>query len=105
MFRIKTWIPVEIDLEEDMQYITREAAEKEKAQLEEMQPENKYEIEDVFDIKGCISSQLKQLKKMVLLATFPVSPGLASATYCGNELEKRIKRKKGVGYKIEEGKK
>ena len=48
MFRIKTWIPVEIDPKEDMQYITREAAEKEKAQLEEMQPENKYEIEEVM---------------------------------------------------------
>ena len=46
MFRIKTWIPVEIDPEEDMLY-SREAAEKEKAQLEEMQPENRYEIEEV----------------------------------------------------------
>lgn len=46
MFRIKTWIPVEIDPKEDMLYITREDAEKEKAQLEEMQPENKYEIEE-----------------------------------------------------------
>jgi len=44
MFRIKTWIPVETDPEEDMQYNTREDAEKEKAQLEEMQPENKYEV-------------------------------------------------------------
>jgi len=47
MFRIKTWIPVEIDPEEDMQCITRDDAEKEKAQLEEMQPENRYEIEEV----------------------------------------------------------
>ena len=46
MFRIKAWIPAEVDPKEDMQY-TREDAEKEKAQLEEMQPENIYEIEAV----------------------------------------------------------
>ena len=46
VFRIKAWIPAEVDPKEDMQY-TREDAEKEKAQLEEMQPENKYEIEEV----------------------------------------------------------
>ena len=47
MFRIKAWIPVEIDPEEDVQYTTREDAEKEKAQLDEMQPENIYEIGEV----------------------------------------------------------
>jgi len=47
MFRVKAWIPAEV--EEDMRY-TREAAEKEKAQLEEMQPENIYEIEEVDEV-------------------------------------------------------
>ena len=44
MFRIKTWIPIEVEAEEDVQYNTKEDAENEIAQLEEMQPENKYEI-------------------------------------------------------------
>jgi len=43
-YRIKVWIPVEVDPKEDTQYVTREDAEKEQAQLEEMQPENIYEI-------------------------------------------------------------
>lgn len=47
MFRIKTWIPVEIEPEEDMLYPTIGEAEKEKAHLEELQPKNKYEIEEV----------------------------------------------------------
>ncbi len=47
MFRIKVWIPVRIEPEEDILYTDREAAEEEKAQLEGMQPENKYEIEEV----------------------------------------------------------
>lgn len=48
MFRIKAWIPAEVDPEEDMQYITKEDAEKVKAQLDEMQPENIYEIEEIM---------------------------------------------------------
>ena len=44
MFRIKVWIPVETDPKEDVQYITKEDAENEIAQLEEMQPENIYEV-------------------------------------------------------------
>ena len=44
MYRIKVWIPVDIDSKEDTQYITKEDAEKEIAQLEEMQPENIYEV-------------------------------------------------------------
>ena len=49
MFRIKAWIPAEVDPEEDMQYTTREEPEKEKAQLDEMQPENIYKIEEVVE--------------------------------------------------------
>ena len=44
MYRIKTWIPIEVKAEEDVQYITKEDAEKEIAQLEEMQQENIYEV-------------------------------------------------------------
>ena len=44
MFRVKTWIPVEVDTEVDVQYITKEDAENEVVQLSEMQPENKYAI-------------------------------------------------------------
>jgi len=44
MFRIKTWIPIEADPKEDTQYITKKDAEKEIAQLEEMQPENIYKV-------------------------------------------------------------
>ena len=44
MFRIKTWIPIEANAEEDTQYITKEDAENEIAQLGETQPENIYEV-------------------------------------------------------------
>jgi|GEM_PF-4034540 len=44
MYKIKTWIPVEVEPEADTQYDTREAAEKEVLQMEEMQPENIYEV-------------------------------------------------------------
>ena len=44
MYRIKVWIPVEVDPKEDPQYITKEDAENEIAQLEEMQPENIYKV-------------------------------------------------------------
>ena len=47
MFRTKTWIPVEVDPKKDVLYSRREDAEEEKARLEEMQPENRYEIEEV----------------------------------------------------------
>ena len=47
MYRTKTWTPVEIDTKDDVLYSKREDAEREKARLEEMQPENKYEIEEV----------------------------------------------------------
>ena len=43
MFRIKTWIPI-VETKEDIQYKIKEDAEKEQAQLEEMQPENIYEV-------------------------------------------------------------
>lgn len=46
-YRIKVWIPVEVEPEEDVEYITREEAEREKAELENMQPENIYEIREV----------------------------------------------------------
>ena len=44
MFRIKTWIPIDAKPEEDMQYNTKEDAEKEIAQLGEMSLENIYEV-------------------------------------------------------------
>ena len=51
MFRTKTWIPVEIDPKDDVLYSRRGDAEEEKARLEEMQPENKYETEEVDEVK------------------------------------------------------
>jgi len=47
MFRIKVWIPVDVEPENDVLFITREAAEEEIEHLETLQPENKYEIEEV----------------------------------------------------------
>jgi len=44
MYRIKVWIPIEVEPEADTQYATKEDAEKEIPQLEEMQPENIYEV-------------------------------------------------------------
>ena len=46
-YKIKVWIPCEIDEDEDEIYDTRGKALKEKLSMELMQPENKYEIEEI----------------------------------------------------------
>ena len=63
MFRTKTWIPVEIDQKEDVLYSRREDAEEEKARLEEMQPENKYEIEEVTEGKRLLEEVADRIER------------------------------------------
>jgi len=46
-YKIKTWLGCDVDEIDDEIYETREQAEKDKASMELMQPENKYEIEEV----------------------------------------------------------
>lgn len=47
MFRIKVWIPVEIDPDEDTKYTTRGEAQIHKEHMEMFHPGNIYEIEEV----------------------------------------------------------
>jgi len=47
MYRIKVWIPVDVEPEEDTLYATRKEAEEELEHDLGMQPENRYEIEEV----------------------------------------------------------
>jgi hypothetical protein len=46
-YKIKVWIPVEVDEDEDELYKTREEAEADLENMEFMQPENIYQIEEV----------------------------------------------------------
>ena len=46
-YKIKAWIPVEVEESEDEIYASEEEAEKDKESMELMQPENKYEIVEV----------------------------------------------------------
>jgi len=72
MFRIKVWIPVEIDPKEDMQYITREAAEKEKTQLEEMHPENIYEVIDSEEAAFFHADQWRELTASDIISSIDI---------------------------------
>lgn len=46
-YKIKVWIPVEVDEAEDELYETKEDAEADLGSMEMMQPENIYQIEEV----------------------------------------------------------
>lgn len=83
MFRIKTWIPVEIEPEEDMLYPTIDEAEKEKAQLAEMQPENRYEIEEV----GMVVSECQNCGAELLLARVNDHRAVGICDGCGSKIE------------------
>ena len=48
-YKIKCWIPVEIEESEDTTYNSRIEAEKDKDSMELMQPENIYKIEEIED--------------------------------------------------------
>jgi len=46
-YKIKVWIPIEVDEAEDTIYPSLKEAEKDKESLELMQPENIYKIEEL----------------------------------------------------------
>ena len=46
-YKIRVWIPVDVEEKEDEIYASLEEAGKDKESVELMQPENRYEIEEV----------------------------------------------------------
>lgn len=46
-YKIKVWVPIETDISGNTIYTNRAEAIKEKINLEFMQPENKYDIEEI----------------------------------------------------------
>jgi hypothetical protein len=46
-YKIKCWIPVEVEEDEDTIYPSLKEAEADKESMELMQPENIYEIEEI----------------------------------------------------------
>ena len=96
MFRIQVLTPVDIDPEEDAQHITREDAENEIAQLEEMQPENKYEIV-VSDKEGAFihADQWKQMTANDIISSIDIGLSVLKEKEGYNTMLRDIEDKEG----------